>query len=107
MSESVISEGAALQALCSVIEELNEERDADEQLSTDPDAILYGEGGSLDSIDLVRLIVLYEQKLDEIGGCYVSITDDRAMSEEHSHFQTARRLAVYAARMVQEEASAG
>ena len=107
MAAGEVSEELVAAALTSVIEEMNEERDEDAQLGTQADSILYGSGGNLDSLDLVRLVVLFEQQLADDAGCLVSIADDRAMSEENSHFQSVGSLVQYAMKLIEEEGGAG
>ena len=94
----------ALDALYSVMDELNEERPEDEKLARDPATPLYGAEGNLDSIDLVRLVVMLEQKINDITDRAISITDDRALSQHESHFQTVRTLADYVMQLMREEA---
>ncbi len=107
MAGSEVGEAGVLGALTSVIKEMNEERDEDAQLGTDPASILYGSGGELDSLDLVRLVVLFEQQLDEDTGRVISIADDRAMSQESSHFHTVGSLVQHVTKLMKEEAGGG
>ena len=102
MAGSEVSEALVLKALASVIEEMNEERDEDEQLGSDRAALLYGGEGSLDSLDLVRLVVLFEQQLDDDLDRVVSIADDRAMSEENSHFHCVGSLVDHVIKLMEE-----
>ncbi len=105
MSESTKSSDAALEALYTVIDELNRDLDDGKQLTKAPEAHLFGGEEGLESIDLVRLIVLYEMEIATATGCNVSISDDRAMSEAHSHFSTVGSLAAYAAGLIGEVGS--
>lgn len=102
MPSSEENEAAVMRALRAVIEELNEDRDDDEQLGTAPDAILYGTGGNLDSLDLVRLVVLFEEEIANETDCAVSIADDRAISQENSHFHTVGSLVTHVAKLIEE-----
>ena len=61
-----------------------------------PDTPLFGEGGALDSIGLVSVIVELEQKLSDRTGSEVSLMNDRALSQARSPFRTVGALAEYA-----------
>ncbi|MBI1371160.1 MAG: acyl carrier protein [Phycisphaera sp.] len=101
MSQSTEPRQLATDALTSAIDELNTDRADDKKLDTSPDTVLFGIGGSLDSMDLVRLVVLFEQKLAEADEA-VSIADERAMSQRNSPFRTVQALGDYAATLIQE-----
>ncbi len=96
-----------LEALYAVIDELNLDLAPEKQLAKEPDAALFGGEGPLESIELVRLIVLYEIELSSVTGHALSISDDRAMSDTHSHFGSVGSLARYAGQLVAEEESVG
>ena len=93
----------ALQAVYSVIDEMNEEFPEEQRLAKDPSTLIFGEQGGIESIDLVRLVVLYEQEIAEVIGIDVSISDDRAMSGTHSHFATVATLVDYAIKLIKDE----
>jgi acyl carrier protein len=102
MAGNEVMKEAISKALVTVIEEMNEERDDDAQLGTQHDSTLYGTGGNLDSLDLVRLVVLLEQQIDDDLGRSVSIADDRAMSQENSHFNSVGALVDHVANLLEE-----
>lgn len=102
MAGNEVTEQVVLQALSTVIGGLNEERPEDRQLGSERTSMLYGAGGELDSLDLVRLVVLFEQQINEDTGCVVSLADDRAMSTENSHFQTVGSLVAYTLELMEE-----
>jgi len=93
----------ALKALYAVIDELNLDLAPDKQLAKAPETHLFGGDDGLESIDLVRLIVLYEINLADATDCNISISDDRAMSDTRSHFNTVGGLAEYATELIAEE----
>lgn len=92
----------ALDALYGVIDELNAELPPDKQLAKHVETRIFGEDQGLDSLDLVRLVVLYEQAISESTQQVVSISDDRAMSEQNSHFRTVDSLSQYVAALLSE-----
>src|SRR5262249_12093306 len=77
-----------LTLLYSAIDSLNKELSGSTRLEKSPRTILYGEGGVLESLDLVRLVVLFERKVTAAIGRAVSITDDRALSQRRSPFRS-------------------
>lgn len=67
-----------------------------------PDTILYGEGGVLDSMGLVTLVIAVEQAIEDKYENPVSLADEKAMSQSRSPYRTADRLAEYATAQLQE-----
>lgn len=96
----------ALDALYEVIDEINLELREEQRLAKDPETRIFGEEDGLDSIDLVRLVVLYEQAMADATGTAISISDDRAMSNAHSHFRTVRSLVDYTLTLLDEASGA-
>ena len=66
------------------------------------DTVLMGEGGALDSLGLVRLVMAVEQKLEDAFGVPVSLTDEKAMSQRNSPFRSVAALTEYAASLLSE-----
>jgi len=93
-----------IQAIFDAIDELNEQRPEGKQLEKSADTVLFGESGMLDSLGLVNLIVVVEQKLDEDFGVSVTLADEKAMSQKSSPFRSVKTLAEYAATLISEEA---
>ena len=79
----------------SAIDELNQRLPLERQLTKKADTVLFGESGCLKSLELVSLILLIENKLEEEWDIYLSLTDERAMSQKRSPFQTVARLSDY------------
>jgi acyl carrier protein len=77
------------------VAELNLQLDASQQLELTPDTQLFGRGSRLDSLGLVNLIVLVEEKAADTFGKSVTIADERAMSQKSSPFRTVRTLSEY------------
>ena len=70
------------------VDELNEFLDPDERLDKSPEVPLIGTGARLDSLGLVNLIVIVEEKVQEAFGVGVTLVDERAMSQSKSPFRT-------------------
>ena len=93
--KSVDREGV-LQIIEDAIEEFNAlEVSADRKLVFSEDTILLGRQGRLKSIDLVRLIIEIEFKLEEIYGMANVLTSEKAMSQKSSPFRTIKTMTDY------------
>jgi acyl carrier protein len=62
-----------------------------------PDTRLFGEGGLLDSMALVSLVIAVEQAIEEKYGIGVALADEKALSQRSSPYRTIGTLASYAA----------
>lgn len=65
---------------------------------------LFGEGGQLDSMGLVSLIVSVEEELESEFGVSLILASDRAMSVRRSPFATVGSLADYVETLMTEDA---
>ena len=91
---------SALDAVYEAIDDLNQVLPPEQHVSKAPDAALLGEASTLDSMGLVNLIVLVEEKVQDHQGLAVSLVDERAMSREKSPFRTVGSLAGYVEEVV-------
>lgn len=64
-------------------------------LKPEPETLLYGPQAALDSLALVNLIVLLEERIELVASRAVRLVDARAMSRKNSPFRTAGTLADY------------
>ena len=85
-----------------VIDGMNTELPDEARLEKSADAVLLGESGRLDSLNLVNLIVATEQKIEEELGVTISLADERAMSQESSPFSTLGNLVDYISLLLSE-----
>jgi acyl carrier protein len=85
------------------VAELNLQLDDSQQLEISPETQLFGRGSKLDSLGLVNLIVLVEEKIADSFGKSVTIADERAMSQKSSPFRTIRTLAEYLFSLLKED----
>lgn len=76
------SQEQVLQVVAACIADLNAQLPADQQLSDSPNAILLGEGGTLDSLSLVNLMVSLEEALSAVLGRTVGLLDAALSQEE-------------------------
>ena len=72
------------------------------QVPAQADTVLMGEGGALDSLGLVRLVMAVEQKIEDAVGVPVSLTDEKAMSQRNSPFRSVGALTEYATSLLAE-----
>jgi len=77
------------------VSELNLQLDENQKLEISPDTQLFGRGSKLDSLGLVNMVVLVEEKTLDKFGKSVTIADERAMSQKNSPFRTVRTLSEY------------
>lgn len=93
----------AIQAIIlQALKNINEERGPDEQLKIDLNTRLFGADAVLDSLSLVSVIVDVESAVSEQAGHEISLTDDRAMSQEISPFSDVNTLTDYIELLISE-----
>ena len=77
------------------LKNINDERQQEDKFFIDLETPLFGQGATLDSLSLVSMIVDIESDLAELVGFDISLTDDRAMSQESSPFANVKSLTDY------------
>jgi D-alanine--poly(phosphoribitol) ligase subunit 2 len=82
-----------IDAVNSAVDELNEVLDPGEGLDKSPEVALIGRDARLDSLGLVNLIVIIEEKIQQKFGVGITLVDERAMSQSKSPFRTLGSLA--------------
>ena len=85
------------------IDEINDGLNPSEKINRSVDTILVGQGGQLDSLGLVQLIVSVEQKVNQTFDVLISIVDDKAFSQNHSPFRTIGTLINFVTGKVTDE----
>lgn len=66
------------------------------------DAVLFGEGGLLDSMGLVSMLVAVEQDVDDEYDIQITIADAKAMSQRNSPFRTVETLSDYIISLIKD-----
>lgn len=89
--------------LFSAVDQLNQELPAGQRLTKTPQTVVLGSGGKLDSLSVVNLLMLTEQKLEDEFNFPVSLADERAMSQERSPFRTLATMAGYIEQLLKEK----
>src|SRR3972149_2474124 len=75
------------------LEELNQQLPPEAQLEVSPDAILLGPDGRLDSLSLVNLILLIEERIASELGAVIMLTDENPLSRPEAVFRDVQTLA--------------
>lgn len=79
------------ETIIGALELTNHSRSDELQIPVEPDTILFGQDGHLDSMALVALLLDIEDALMD-SGIEVSINDEKAMSQAHSPFKNIASL---------------
>lgn len=85
------------------IDELNEQREADDQISKTENTVILGHDSMIDSLGLVNLIVSLEQSVNDEMDVEITLADERAMMMESSPFRTVRTLADFIEALLVQE----
>ena len=75
------------------IDLINDLRQADDQIAKTPEVVLAGEGGCLDSLALVTLILGIERRVSEITGREIALLDESNFDPQFTRFSTPSVLA--------------
>ena len=84
------------------IDALNE-GEFNKTITLTPDSQLYGKGGVLDSLGLVRLIAELEEEICEKTNKDITLADEKAMSQKSSPFRSVASLSDYILNLLQQE----
>lgn len=82
--------------------ELNETLGLEALKHPTEETLLYGPKGVLSSLELVNLIVLVEERIEQVFGIEIILADDRALSQRLSPFVQVKRLARYIEKLLKE-----
>jgi len=74
------------------IEELNNQLPPESRLQKSLDAILVGEGGTLDSLGLITFIVSLEEALEEETGVHMALLEEELLVDSNGPFRTVGSL---------------
>ena len=86
LAERIVAEAVA---------ELNLQRSAEDQIGKDPHALLFGPGGSLDSLGLVQLIAGVENGVEDASGQRVNLADEPLLESAENPFRSIASLCAY------------
>jgi hypothetical protein len=91
----MIRETAVLEVIFKALNNLNDELDDGNKFEVNENTCLFGANAKLDSLSLVSVIVDVEGDISDLLGRSISLTDDRAMSQEISPFSNVKSLLTY------------
>lgn len=91
------------QVIFDSIEDFNDFNIGNFNLEKSEDEILFGKGGKLDSLALVSLIVIIEEKVEDDLGISIVIANDKAMSEINSPFRTVKSMIDFITMLLEAE----
>jgi len=89
----LIDSNAASEVVAQAIESVNSFRSADNAVSSHPEVLLVGEGGCLDSMEMVTLVLAVERRILEITGRAISLLDGEDFESQLAAFHTPSSLA--------------
>lgn len=95
------------QLIVTATRELGSEQGLDIATDIGPETRLFGEGGLLDSMALVSLVIAVEQAIEEQHGVTVALADEKALSQSSSPYRTIGSLAAYAAQELESRRKHG
>lgn len=78
------------------------ETDFAQNVIIDSGSQLYGKGGVLDSLGLVRVIAELEEVIYDHTNKNITLADEKAMSQKSSPFRSVASLADYIEKLLQE-----
>ena len=84
------------------VEEAQATIESAKSLEKAPGSVLFGAGG-LDSLGIVRFIVLIEEKIEDETDVELTLANEKAMSRKNSPFKTLQTLADYIQELLDEE----
>lgn len=89
----MIDLNAALEIVCQAIENVNSFRSPDKAVAPRPDVVLVGEGGCLDSMEMITLVLTVERRILEISGRAISLLDGEDFESQLAAFHGPASLA--------------
>ncbi|MBI4559137.1 MAG: hypothetical protein HY706_16250 [Candidatus Hydrogenedentes bacterium] len=84
-----------IRLIYAAVDEINETLPQERQVTKSVETVLFGRSSTLESLDLVGLIVSLEEKLQEEFDTSFTLADERAMSQQRSPFRNIGTLADY------------
>lgn len=86
---------AILEVIYSAIDSVNELRQADSLVPKTPDVVLAGEGGLLDSLALITLILAVERRVADVTGREINLMDGDQFDPQFRQFATPTAFAQF------------
>ena len=93
----MLNQNDVLTIIFDCVDELNKQLPPNERLAKAANSVLVGDGGVLDSLSLITLLVSVEDNIAARTGTRVSLIGDPNLSEERGKFHTLGSLAGFVA----------
>ena len=88
---------AVLAVIRQCLDELNQQLPDELQVSGSPETVLVGDGGTLDSLSLINLLVMLEDAAESKLGVSLSLVDEEIMTRDDGPYRTVASLAEWIA----------
>lgn len=85
------------------IDELNQQFEGEKTLIKSETTTLYGKTASLDSLELINLIVILEQKLEDAFNVHIVLADERVLQMRNNPFESVNSLVDYVEMLCDEK----
>jgi acyl carrier protein len=96
----------AIEVIYSAIDDLNEQLSADRKLDKNPETVLLGSGGKIDSVSFINFIVLLEEKCQDKFGVPVCLTGEAVAMDDSYPFRNVGTLVEHICKLVEEQPQA-
>tara|TARA_Y100000758_G_C16001128_1_gene404129 strand:+ start:694 stop:999 length:306 start_codon:yes stop_codon:yes gene_type:complete len=90
--DSAVTYQVILEAIYSAIDEINNQLPTAQQLAKQKDTIILGEGGTLDSLVAIQLLVAIEEHIAASVGGNVDLMDENLLSLQDGSLQSLSSL---------------
>lgn len=90
-------------AIYRAIDDVNMQLTAEERLDKTPETLLLADGGKLDSLTVVNLVVMVEEMIEDEFGVMINIADQDVGALGHNPFRSVGTLTDYIAERLDEE----
>ncbi len=99
----MVNKERIIQTIFKAVDEINQQLPREQRLQKSIDTVLFSSAGQLDSLGLVNLIVAVEQGIEEEFGDIITLTDERALTQNNSPFRTLGTLGDYISLLLKEK----
>ncbi len=84
-----------LNLMYEVIDSLNSQFAGEKIIEKQPSTVLFGKNAVIDSLELINLIVLVEQKIEEHFNVHIILADERTLQMHSNPFENIHSLVKY------------
>jgi D-alanine--poly(phosphoribitol) ligase subunit 2 len=91
----MIKDDSIIKLVYGVIDEVNMDLPKTKKLKKSLETQLYGDKSEIDSLSLVNIVVLTEQKIEDEFNTTINLADEKAMSQKNSPYKTIATFVEY------------